>query len=121
MLGILTALLSGALMSIQGIFNTEATKASSLWVSTSFVQFSALVVCLIAWAFTGRESFGELFAMPHKWAAWRCDRGVYYGDGDQKHVGAGACQGGHADRGFSDPGGLYHRTPGLVWRRSSAF
>ena len=68
MLGILTALLSGALMSIQGIFNTEATKASSLWVSTSFVQFSALVVCLIAWAFTGRESFGELFAMPHKWA-----------------------------------------------------
>lgn len=68
MLGILTALLSGALMSIQGIFNTEATKASSLWVSTSFVQFSALVVCLIAWAFTGRESFGELFDMPHKWA-----------------------------------------------------
>lgn len=45
-------------------------------------------------------------------AAWRCDRGVYYGDGDQKHVGAGACEGGHADRGFSDPGGLYHRTSG---------
>ena len=39
----------------------------------------------------------------------------------QKHVGAGACQGGHADRGFSDPGGLYHRTPGMVWRRASAF
>ena len=102
MLGILTALLSGALMSIQGIFNTEATKASSLWVSTSFVQFSALVVCLIAWAFTGRESFGELFAMPHKWALLGGVIGAFItGDGDQKHVGAGACQGGHADRGFS--------------------
>ncbi|MDY3918233.1 MAG: DMT family transporter [Candidatus Limivivens sp.] len=68
MFGILIALLSGALMSIQGVFNTEATKSTSLWVATSFVQFSALIVCLIAWFFTGRESFGALFAMPRKWA-----------------------------------------------------
>lgn len=37
MIGILTALLSGALMSVQGVFNTQVTKATSLWVSTSFV------------------------------------------------------------------------------------
>lgn len=31
MWGILVALLSGALMSLQGIFNTEVTKQSSIW------------------------------------------------------------------------------------------
>ena len=41
MWGILIALLSGALMSVQGVFNTELTKQSSLWVSTGWVQFSA--------------------------------------------------------------------------------
>ena len=46
MIGILTALLSGALMSVQGVFNTQVTKATSLWVSTSFVQFTAFLVCL---------------------------------------------------------------------------
>ena len=68
MLGILTALLSGALMSVQGVFNTEASKNAGLWTATCFVQFSALCVCLVFWFFTGRTSFGELFAMPHKWA-----------------------------------------------------
>ena len=33
MWGFLVALISGALMSIQGVFNTEVTKQSSLWVS----------------------------------------------------------------------------------------
>ena len=46
MWGILIALLSGALMSIQGVFNTEVTKQTSLWVSTGWVQFSALLVCI---------------------------------------------------------------------------
>lgn len=67
MLGILIALLSGALMSIQGVFNTQVTKATSLWVSTSFVQFSALIVCLIIWAITDRQSFGTLLQVPNKW------------------------------------------------------
>ena len=34
MWGFFTALISGALMSIQGVFNTEVTKQTSLWVST---------------------------------------------------------------------------------------
>ena len=33
MAGIFIALLSGTLMSIQGVFNTQVTKQTSLWVS----------------------------------------------------------------------------------------
>ena len=39
MWGFLSALISGALMSIQGVFNTNVTKQTSLWVSTGWVQF----------------------------------------------------------------------------------
>lgn len=60
MWGILIALLSGALMSVQGVFNTEVTKQTSLWVSTGWVQLSAFVVCVAAWLFTGRENVGAL-------------------------------------------------------------
>lgn len=67
MIGILIALLSGALMSIQGVFNTEVTKGSSMWVSTSWVQFSALIVCLAAWVFADRSSFTALFEIQPKY------------------------------------------------------
>ena len=60
MLGFLIAILSGALMSIQGVFNTQVTKSSSLWVTCVFVQFTALLVCLGAWMMTDRSSFGTL-------------------------------------------------------------
>ena len=56
MWGFLAALLSGALMSIQGVFNTEVTKQSSLWVSTGWVQLSAFLVCVAVWLFSGRDS-----------------------------------------------------------------
>ena len=67
MAGILTALLSGALMSIQGVFNTEMTKQTSLWVSTGWVQFSAFLVCVLAWIFTGRDSIGALWQVENKY------------------------------------------------------
>ena len=67
MSGVMIALISGALMSVQGVFNTEVTKATSLWVSTSFVQLTALIVCLFAWAFTDRQSFLTLMEVPNKW------------------------------------------------------
>ena len=60
MLGIILALISGALMSIQGVFNTEVTKQTSLWVSTGFVQLTAFFVCVIAWLCTGRENVALL-------------------------------------------------------------
>lgn len=60
MFGIITALLSGALMSIQGVFNTEVNRQTSLWVATGFVQLTALLVCIAAWLVTGRESISAL-------------------------------------------------------------
>ena len=67
MWGILTALVSGILMSVQGVFNTEVTKQTSLWVSTGWVQFSALLVCVAAWFFTGGDRIGELAQVDHKY------------------------------------------------------
>ena len=67
MTGFLIALISGALMSVQGVFNTAVTKQTSLWVANSWVQFSALVVCLAAWAVKERESFAKLLQVDHKY------------------------------------------------------
>ena len=46
MWGFLIALLSGALMSVQGVFNTGVTKQSGPWLTNCFVQFTAFLVCL---------------------------------------------------------------------------
>ena len=54
-------------MSIQGVFNTEVTKSTSMWVSNSWVQFSALIVCLAAWAVSGRPSFTGLARVEPKY------------------------------------------------------
>ena len=67
MWGILIALLSGALMSVQGVFNTEVTKQSSLWVSSGWVQLSAFAVCVLAWLFTGRQNVGALWQVENKY------------------------------------------------------
>ncbi len=67
MFGILIALLSGALMSVQGVFNTEVTKQTSLWVSSAFVQLTALLVCLVVWLAADRTSFLELADVQHKY------------------------------------------------------
>ena len=67
MWGIIIALISGALMSIQGVFNTEVTKATSMWISNSWVQFTALLVCLAAWAFTDRGNLLGVFQIEHKY------------------------------------------------------
>lgn len=67
MWGFFTALISGALMSIQGVFNTEVTKQTSLWVSTGWVQLSAFMVCVLAWIFTGRQSVSALWQVDNKY------------------------------------------------------
>lgn len=56
MAGFLIALLSGALMSVQGVFNTQVTKTTGMWVSNGWVQLSAFGVCVIAWLVMGRDS-----------------------------------------------------------------
>lgn len=55
MWGFIIALISGALMSIQGVFNTEVTKQTSIWVAAGWVQLTAFLTCLIMWMFTGRS------------------------------------------------------------------
>ena len=56
-MGYLIAALSGILMSLQGILNTEVTKQTSVWVSAAWVQVTALAVSVIAWKVTGGGSF----------------------------------------------------------------
>ena len=56
MIGLFIALISGALMSIQGVFNTGVTKTAGVWATNVFVQFTALCVCLLAWVVTDRTS-----------------------------------------------------------------
>lgn len=64
----LIAILSGALMSTQGVFNTEVTKQSSVWTTAAFVQASALLVCIAAWFVTGREGkFSQVFTASPKY------------------------------------------------------
>ena len=67
MIGLLIALISGALMSVQGVFNTQVTKASSIWAASAFVQLTALIVCLGAWLFTDRSSLLQVFQVQPKY------------------------------------------------------
>ena len=67
MWGFIAALISGALMSIQGVFNTEVTKQTTQWLSTRWVQLSAVIVCVLAWLFTGRESIAALWQVDNKY------------------------------------------------------
>lgn len=67
MIGFFIALLSGALMSVQGVFNTQVTKTSGIWVANAFVQFTALLVCLGVWLATDRSSFGSLLKVEPKY------------------------------------------------------
>ncbi|MBQ2802898.1 MAG: DMT family transporter [Lachnospiraceae bacterium] len=67
MTGFLIALISGALMSIQGVFNTQVTKTSSIWSASAFVQFTALLVCLGAWLITDRSSLMQVFQVQPKY------------------------------------------------------
>ena len=67
MTGFFIALLSGALMSVQGVFNTQVTKTTGMWVSNGWVQFSAFLLCLVAWLFAGRDSISTLAKVEPKY------------------------------------------------------
>lgn len=63
MIGFLIAMISGALMSVQGVFNTQVTKETGIWTASAFVQFSALIVCLGAWMIAERNPFLKVFSV----------------------------------------------------------
>lgn len=66
MAGFIIAIVSGALMSIQGIFNTNVTKSSSIWVAAGFIQLTALATCLIMWLFNGRPEVSGVLRVDNK-------------------------------------------------------
>lgn len=68
MAGFFIAMISGALMSVQGVFNTDVTKQSSLWAAAGFVQLTALLTCIVMWFVTGREEIGAIFNVDRKYA-----------------------------------------------------
>lgn len=55
MFGLIIALISGALMSIQGVFNTEVTKQSSTWTTSTFVQATGFLACLLIWLIAEKD------------------------------------------------------------------
>ena len=65
--GFFIAMLSGALMSVQGVFNTKLTESTSLWVANAFVQFTAFLLCIAAWLVTDRSSMRSLFNVEPKY------------------------------------------------------
>jgi len=67
MIGVIIALASGALMSVQGVFNTQVTKTTGMWVSNGWVQFTALLVCIGAWLITGRDSISTIAKVEPKY------------------------------------------------------
>ena len=67
MVGLFIAILSGICMSVQGVFNTEVTKQSGMWVTNVFVQASAMLVCFLIWAISDRSSFLGLFKVEPKY------------------------------------------------------
>lgn len=66
-MGMVIAIISGALMSIQGVFNTKVTDTTGVWTANAFVQFTALLVCLGAWGVAERNSFMELARVEPKY------------------------------------------------------
>lgn len=67
MIGFLIAVISGVLMSVQGVFNTQVTKTSGIWSAGAFVHFTALLVCLCAWLCTGRSDLLKVFEVQPKY------------------------------------------------------
>ena len=69
MWGIIIALISGALMSIQGVFNTGVTKQAGNWLTNSWVQLTGFMVCIVAWLIWERQesSIAGLFQIDHKY------------------------------------------------------
>lgn len=67
MIGFFIALLSGALMSVQGVFNTQVTKTTGMWVSNGWVQLSAFAVCIAAWFIAGRDDIMALTKVEPKY------------------------------------------------------
>lgn len=66
LISIVTALISGILMSVQGVFNTRVTSKAGLWFTSSFVHFTAFIVCIAVLLFV-RDTNLQGFKQVNKW------------------------------------------------------
>ena len=67
MSGMIVALISGALMSLQGVFNTEVTKQSSIWAAAGWVQLTAFFTCVALYLLTGGGEILGMFSIQRKY------------------------------------------------------
>ena len=67
MIGFFIAIVSGACMAIQGVFNSQVTKTTGMWVSNGWVQITAFGVCVLAWLITGRDNIATLAKVEPKY------------------------------------------------------
>ena len=118
MTGFLIALLSGALMSVQGVFNTQVTKTTGMWVSNGWVQFSAFLLCAVAWLIAGRDSVGALWKVEPRYVLLGgVDRCRDHMDCDQEYGVAGTGESSTSDRDIAVDRSICDRTSRVVWSR----
>ena len=60
MLGILSAIIAGAAMSVQGVLNTRLSEKTGLYESNVIVQGTAFLLSLIALYFLGKGNIKEI-------------------------------------------------------------
>lgn len=69
MWGWIIAIISGALMSVQGVFNTGVTKQTSTWLASAWVAISSFVLAILLWAVFERKDapIMSLASVDHKY------------------------------------------------------
>ena len=115
MWGFIIALISGALMSVQGVFNTQVTKSSSLWAANSWVQLTAFIVCILAWFITGRQMCGVCFIWKISICCWVVSLGIYYFDSYKEYEHTWPCKGSSFDCNIPDYYCISDRGVWNVW------
>lgn len=65
-MSMITALVSGLLMSVQGVFNTRVTDKAGVWFTAGIVHFTAFIVCIAVLLFTRDANVAGLKAV-NKW------------------------------------------------------
>lgn len=63
MFGIILAIISGAAMSIQGVFNTRVSEKLGVWQTNVIVQGSAFLLALLIMLVLKETNFGEIKAI----------------------------------------------------------
>lgn len=66
LISIVTALISGLLMAVQGVFNTRVNEKAGMWLTSSIVHLTAFIVCVIILLFVRDDNLAGLKVV-NKW------------------------------------------------------